>query len=99
MHFRPHRTRACNYMHIWVHGWRNACRILFRCGDTATTTQISEAQIYAQEQYLLAAVFLPVWTETDTASSLKTSRTTITQGQDNYPKTVTAAYSLLTNWK
>jgi hypothetical protein len=28
-------------------------------GDTATTTQISEAQIYAQEQYLLAAAFLP----------------------------------------
>jgi hypothetical protein len=31
MHFRPHKTGACNYMHIWVHEWRNACRILFRC--------------------------------------------------------------------
>jgi hypothetical protein len=31
MHFRPHKAGACNYMHIWVHKWRNACRILFRC--------------------------------------------------------------------
>jgi hypothetical protein len=30
MHFQPHTTVACNYMHIWVHEWRNACRILFR---------------------------------------------------------------------
>jgi hypothetical protein len=22
-------------MHIWVHKWRNACRILFRCGGTS----------------------------------------------------------------
>jgi hypothetical protein len=33
MHFRPHKTGACNYMHIWVHEWRNACRILFRCRE------------------------------------------------------------------
>jgi hypothetical protein len=31
MYFQPYQTGACNYMLIWVHEWRNACIILFRC--------------------------------------------------------------------
>jgi hypothetical protein len=31
MHLHPHITLACNYAHIWVCMWPNACNFLFRC--------------------------------------------------------------------
>jgi hypothetical protein len=45
MHFRPHKTGACNYMHIWVHEWGNACRILFRWEITLDNGVFSDDQI------------------------------------------------------
>jgi hypothetical protein len=43
MYFRPHRTRACNYMHICVYEWRNACIILFRCWEEFYIRDAKEA--------------------------------------------------------
>jgi hypothetical protein len=47
MHFRPHKTVACNYMHIWVHEWRNACRILFSCDATVVMKDDAEEDTYS----------------------------------------------------
>jgi hypothetical protein len=40
MHFQPHKTGACNYMHIWVHEWQHACILLFRCTAFTATKKI-----------------------------------------------------------
>jgi hypothetical protein len=48
MHFQPHKTGACNYMHIWVHEWQNACTILFRCGGWSRTGRLKYNDLYKQ---------------------------------------------------
>jgi hypothetical protein len=52
----------------------------------------------AQEEYL-AAAFLLNSDRARYASLLQDLENDHLQGQDNYPKTITAAYNVLTNWK
>jgi hypothetical protein len=51
-----------------------------------------------QEQYL-ATVFLHGSDRNRYGKLLEDLENDYTHGQDRYPKTITAAYSLLTNWK
>jgi hypothetical protein len=64
----------------------------------ATQEQIREAQVSAQEVYLAAAFILGSGRKRY-RKLLEDLENDYTQGQDNFPKTVTAAYSRLTNWK
>jgi hypothetical protein len=63
-----------------------------------TQDQIWEAQTTAQEVYL-AAAFILGSDRNRYGKLLDDLDNDYTQGQDNFPKTVTAAYSQLTNWK
>ena len=66
--------------------------------EAATQEQIQEAQVTAQEVYL-AAAFILGSDRNRYGKLLEDLENDYTQGQDNFPKTVTAAYSRLTNWK
>jgi hypothetical protein len=69
-----------------------------KSSNTATADETREAQNAAQQQYL-AVAFLLGSDRNRYGKLLEDLENDYTQGQDNYPKTVTAAYSLLTNWK
>jgi hypothetical protein len=60
--------------------------------------QAEEIKKEAQEEYL-AAAFLLNSDRARYASLLQNLENDHLQGQDNYPKTITAAYNVLTNWK
>jgi preprotein translocase subunit Sec63 len=66
--------------------------------DAATKDEIAKALKEAQEQYL-AVAFLCGSDSYQYGKLLKNFENDYTQGEDHYPKTVTAAYGLLTNWK
>ncbi len=66
--------------------------------EAATQEQIQEAQVTAQEVYL-AAAFILGSDRNRYGKLLEDLENDYTLGQDNFPKTVTAAYSRLTNWK
>jgi hypothetical protein len=60
--------------------------------------QTAELKKEAQEEYL-AAAFLLNSDQARYASLLQNLENDPLQGQDNHPKTITAAYNVLTNWK
>jgi hypothetical protein len=66
--------------------------------DTATQDQIAVAIVVVQEQ-CLASLFLQGADRGRFGKLIEDLENAYTQGTDNYPKTVKAAYSLLTNWK
>jgi hypothetical protein len=66
--------------------------------DNPTKGEIADAIQATQEQYL--AVAFPLGSNRNRFGKLiENLENDHTQGQDCYPKTLTAAYSLLTNWK
>ncbi len=66
----------------------------------ALTSDAEKAEVAkeAQDEYL-AIAFLLHADRTRYSSMLQDYENDFLQGQDNYPKTVTAAYNVLTNWK
>jgi hypothetical protein len=66
--------------------------------DLATQDQIAVAITVAQEQ-CLASLFMQGADRGRFGKLMEDLENSFTQGRDNYPKTVQAAYSLLTNWK
>jgi hypothetical protein len=66
--------------------------------NTATKEHIADARKATQEEYLAIAFLLG--SDCNRYGKLvKNLEKDYTQGQDRYPKTLTSAYSLLTNWK
>jgi hypothetical protein len=75
--------------------------IMSRQGLTAALTsdaERAEAAKEAQDKYL-AVAFLLHADRTRYSSMLQDYENDFLQGQDNYSKTITAAYNVLTNWK
>jgi hypothetical protein len=66
--------------------------------DNATAEQAAEAIKNTQDQYL-AIAFLLGSDRARYGKLIENLENDHTQGQDRYPKTLTSAYSLLTNWK
>jgi hypothetical protein len=66
--------------------------------NTASLEQIADIMRALQEQYLTVA-FLLRSDQNQYGKLIENLEKDYTQGQDKYPKTVTAAYGLLTNWK
>jgi hypothetical protein len=66
----------------------------------ALTSDAERAEVAkeAQDEYL-AVAFLLHADRTRYSSMLQDYKNDFLQGQDNYPKTITAAYNVLTNWK
>ena len=68
--------------------------------SVAINTQLTDAETKktAQEQYL-AVAFLLGADRSKFGRLLENLENDFLQGQNNYPKTITGAYNLLTNWK
>jgi hypothetical protein len=66
--------------------------------NNASQGEIAAAITVAQEKYL-ASLFLQGADKGRFGKLIEDLENAYTQGQDNYPKTVQDAYSLLTNWK
>jgi hypothetical protein len=77
---------------------RNVLKDKGLIAEAATQDQIREAQVTAQEVYL-AAAFILGSDRNRYGKLLEDLENDYTQGQGNFPKTVTAAYSRLTNCK
>jgi hypothetical protein len=66
--------------------------------NLATRAELTEAIKTTEDQYL-ATAFLAGADRSRYGKLIENLENDFTQGQDRYPKTLTAAYSLLTNWK
>jgi hypothetical protein len=68
--------------------------------NAALTSDAEKAKIAkeAQDEYL-AVAFLLNADRTRYSSMLQDYKNDFLEGQENYPKTITAAYNMLTNWK